>query len=282
MAKDPAILFYTSDFLTGTMFMSDEQIGQYMRLLCAQHQNGRLSEKHILSICKSRDDEVFSKFIKDSDGLYYNERMEMEIIRRKKYTESRRNNAKGKKKIIKKSSKSCVKHMERHMENENINENKDSIINKGENSENEKTFKFHPPKWDAVEDITRSVEEKHLTEPQRKERIKNIRVEFTTPGMNFDSIMRAINLSENDTIEILNSFVDHIASTGEYCNPLKQLKIHCTNWIKKQINDKEKSNSKKSWSENVGTLGQGIIDEDEHNLSANQGGPTQGCDTTVP
>ena len=45
MAKDPAFLFYPSDFLTGTMFMTDEQVGKYIRLLCAQHQKGHLCEK---------------------------------------------------------------------------------------------------------------------------------------------------------------------------------------------------------------------------------------------
>ena len=32
MSKDPAVLFYTSDFLTGTMTMNDSQVGQYIRL----------------------------------------------------------------------------------------------------------------------------------------------------------------------------------------------------------------------------------------------------------
>ena len=43
--KDPAFLFYSSDFLSGTMLMSDEEVGQYIRLLCLQHQKGHLKEK---------------------------------------------------------------------------------------------------------------------------------------------------------------------------------------------------------------------------------------------
>jgi len=31
--KDPAVLFYTQDFLTGTFTMTDEQVGKYIRLL---------------------------------------------------------------------------------------------------------------------------------------------------------------------------------------------------------------------------------------------------------
>ena len=45
MSKDPAVLFYTSDFLSGTFTMTNEQVGKYIRLLCLQHQKGRLTEK---------------------------------------------------------------------------------------------------------------------------------------------------------------------------------------------------------------------------------------------
>jgi hypothetical protein len=48
MGKDPAILFYTSDFLTGTMTFTDEQVGKYIRLLCLQHQKDKLTEKDML------------------------------------------------------------------------------------------------------------------------------------------------------------------------------------------------------------------------------------------
>jgi len=58
MAKDPAFLFYTGDFSTGTQFFSDEQVGKYIRLLMAQHQHGRLSEKQMLYICKNKDIEI--------------------------------------------------------------------------------------------------------------------------------------------------------------------------------------------------------------------------------
>ena len=92
MAKDPAFLFYSSDFLTGTQFFTHEQKGKYITLLCLQHQQGRLREKHMLMICGTRDNDVFEKFIKDADGLYYQPRLELEIEKRKKYSESRREN----------------------------------------------------------------------------------------------------------------------------------------------------------------------------------------------
>jgi uncharacterized protein YdaU (DUF1376 family) len=122
MAKDPALLFYTSDFLTGTMFLSNEQIGKYIRLLCAQHQKGRLEEKDMLNVCLTYDKHVFSKFIVDEDGFYYNKRMEEEALKRKNYSDSRRKNREGKtKEHMKNTCLSYVKHME------NVNEDVNTI-----------------------------------------------------------------------------------------------------------------------------------------------------------
>lgn len=98
MAKDPAVLFYTSDFLSGTAFFNDEQRGQYIKLLCEQHQNGHIPDAHMIEICKSYDSPVFKKFEKDSKGLYFNERMEREVQRRISYSESRKKNRSGSKK----------------------------------------------------------------------------------------------------------------------------------------------------------------------------------------
>ena len=122
MAKDPAVLFYTSDFLSGTFTMDNEQVGKYIRLLCLQHQKGKLTEKDMLSICKAYDIEIWDKF-KLEDGLYYNERMYNETIRRQKFSESRRNNAKSPKKES--TSEAYAKHMETETENRTItiNEN---------------------------------------------------------------------------------------------------------------------------------------------------------------
>jgi hypothetical protein len=91
MAKDPAVLFYTSDFLSGTYTISNEQVGKYIRLLCFQHQKGILTEKDMLNICKTYDEDIYSKFVKTEEG-YYNEKMHNETVRRKSYTESRKNN----------------------------------------------------------------------------------------------------------------------------------------------------------------------------------------------
>ena len=123
MSKDPAFLFYSSDFLTGTMFMDNEQVGKFIRLMCAQHQKGRLSEKDMLKICGTHDEDIFSKFAVDEAGLYYNERLEQEVDKRKAYSESRRNNRKKKEDMLITSS-SYVLHMENENENEDLIEKK--------------------------------------------------------------------------------------------------------------------------------------------------------------
>ncbi len=128
MAKDPAFLFYPGDFNTGTQFFTNEQVGKYMRLLMAQHQHGHLLEKHMIFICGSYDKDIFSKFKKDSDGNWFNERLEIEVIKRKNYVESRSKNKEGKTK-----TKIISKSYDPHMENRNINEdvlNTDKEISK--------------------------------------------------------------------------------------------------------------------------------------------------------
>lgn len=134
--KDPAFLFYSSDFLSGTMLMSDEDVGKYIRLLCLQHQKGHLKEKEILNICKTFNEDIFSKFKKDEKGNYYNERLEYEANKRKAYSESRRNNRKKKEEqeTYEEDMKNICNSYEEHMENENINKN----IIKNKNKDNRK------------------------------------------------------------------------------------------------------------------------------------------------
>lgn len=115
MAKDPAVLFYTQDFLVGTIMFSYEQKGKYIHLLCLQHQKGKLTDKDMRNVLDEEDFEIAEKFIKDTDGYWYNIRLREEAEKRKKYAESRRNNR------TKKISQSYVQRMEN--ENENVNEN---------------------------------------------------------------------------------------------------------------------------------------------------------------
>lgn len=94
MAKDPAVLFYTSDFLTGVADLTMEERGQYITILCLQHQKGHLSEKTIRLTVGSISVDVMSKLRQDENGLFFSERMDQEIENRIKFLESRRNNGK--------------------------------------------------------------------------------------------------------------------------------------------------------------------------------------------
>jgi len=123
MSKDPAFLFYSSDFLTGTLLMSMEQKGKFITLLCIQHQKGHMSERDMLQICGTYDEDIFDKFEKDLDGKFFNERLKEEIEKRKSYSESRRNNRKKKDDVII-ISDTYVQHMENENEIENIIDNK--------------------------------------------------------------------------------------------------------------------------------------------------------------
>ena len=127
MAKDPAVLFYTSDFLTGVRRMTYEQVGKYITLLCMQHQYGSLTEKDMMHICGTYDEDIWLKFEK-TDAGFINKRMHDEAEKRKRYSESRRNNKLNSTK--KQDMINISSSYDKHMENENENENEVVIRNK--------------------------------------------------------------------------------------------------------------------------------------------------------
>jgi uncharacterized protein YdaU (DUF1376 family) len=90
MAKDPAFLFYSSDFLIGTMFLSHEQKGMYIELLCIQHQKGPLTEAQIEKACGRLDPEVLEKFQVNKEGKYFNKRLEEEREKRAEHSRRQR------------------------------------------------------------------------------------------------------------------------------------------------------------------------------------------------
>jgi uncharacterized protein YdaU (DUF1376 family) len=88
VAKDPAILFYTQDFLIGSSLLTPLQKGHYITLLCYQQQsdNGSLSLDQIKGIMKADFKKqwpaISQKFKEDENG-FYNARMRAEMDRRK-------------------------------------------------------------------------------------------------------------------------------------------------------------------------------------------------------
>jgi len=94
MAKDPAFLFYYQDFLVGTDYLTNEEAGAYIRCLCHQAHKDKISENHMKKICKKQSvqDAIAEKFVSDGNGNLFNERLKLEVDKRRAYSESRRIN----------------------------------------------------------------------------------------------------------------------------------------------------------------------------------------------
>ncbi len=97
MSKDPAFLLYSSDFISGVADLTMEERGQYITLLCLQHQKGHLTEKAVkLALGIRTLDEIpdlLQKFAIDESGLFYNKRMDEEIQKRAAVSKARTESA---------------------------------------------------------------------------------------------------------------------------------------------------------------------------------------------
>lgn len=98
MAKDPAILFYSADFLMQSSNLTMEERGIYITFLCLQHQIGHLDDKTIcLQFNQNKmTDDVLRLLECDDDGKLYSVWLDEIIAKRKAYSESRRKNRHGK------------------------------------------------------------------------------------------------------------------------------------------------------------------------------------------
>lgn len=116
------------------MGMTFEQKGAYLEMLVFQFNNGRFSEaqaKQVLSICFASVWRVVGKKFNTDGKVYWNDRLELEVVRRKSFTESRRKNAKGGKDISS-TSGAYAQHME--TKDEDINGYKREVIEIGDKS----------------------------------------------------------------------------------------------------------------------------------------------------
>lgn len=89
MAKDPAVLWYWSNWQGGTSTFTRHLKGCYMDLLNAQFNNGKLSFAEIKTVLGTDFGLAWptlqKKFEKDESGLFFNVKMEEEKIRRSDY-----------------------------------------------------------------------------------------------------------------------------------------------------------------------------------------------------
>lgn len=91
--SDPAFLFYSSDFLTGVSDLTMKERGQYITLLCLQHQKGHFTKKMVGIATPDATADVIAKFEVDTDGKYFNVRLDKEKKKREEYSEKQRNRA---------------------------------------------------------------------------------------------------------------------------------------------------------------------------------------------
>jgi hypothetical protein len=205
MAQDPAFLFYYQDFLVGTDDMDNDEVGAYIRCLCHQASKGCISEKHMMKICLRQEvyTTVSRKFQRNEDGNYCNERLMLEISKRKAFAESRRNNRMKKTSDIhmSKTSKTYVPHMENENENEDVIEIEDA---------NEKK-------------TTR----KKFVKPDEND-VYNLMGELNATGKNF--------MSEDKLVNFARTFMDHYESNGWVVGktPMKDWQSTVRNWMRKE------------------------------------------------
>ena len=199
--KDPAFLFYSSDFMIGTMDMTDEEVGKYIRLLCRQHLKGNIHPKFMSDL----SEEILSKFVQDNQGNYYNRRLKQEIDKRKKFTESRRSNGskggrprKPKEKPEESIEKPYGFSQDNHMGNENINENNIDLtdpdhLTDQEDLTEEKTKKKNSSLSNMGEFQNVSLSEEELEKLKERfpydwqERIENLSVYMKSKGRRYKS-----------------------------------------------------------------------------------------------
>jgi len=159
--RDPAFLFYSGDFLAATFYLRDADVGRLIRLLCMQHLEGHLEEQTLLRVAKKPDSPCLGFFLRGEDGLYYNERLESEVVRRREYARSRRRNLSGKEKNS--SLSSPVAHMGGHMASHMAAHMETGTGTETENKKDHKKCRPNPakpsgrpdPAGPAAEDIER-------------------------------------------------------------------------------------------------------------------------------
>jgi uncharacterized protein YdaU (DUF1376 family) len=96
MGKQPYFKFYPDDYIGGTMGFSPEQHGVYLLCLIFQHKNGHFSNEQADSITGNKFSIIKTKFSVDENGLFFNDRMEIETNRQNEYSQSRSKNRKNK------------------------------------------------------------------------------------------------------------------------------------------------------------------------------------------
>lgn len=249
--KDPAFLFYSSDFLNGCVDLTMEERGQYITLLCIQHQKGILTKKSIgLSLGLSWDtlsDDLKSKFIENEKGEIFNVRLNSEIENRHKFLEKQRINGRkgGRPPKINNNEKNPNKPKQKpdikpnHNPNKSLLENENDYINTSKiynlsNSEKEKKRKksdFEKEKNipDFVKTELNQVEVYEDKVPP--ENLAGIENEMRGSILLEEACRRKTKLSRNEHYQALEDFFVETRAKEGYPRNASTHKGYFLNWV---------------------------------------------------
>ena len=224
MAKDPAFLFYPGDWLGGTLGMTLEEKGAYMELLILQFNRGHMTSHMIGHMIGQVWENIKDKFEMDEDGKYFNARLDREKEKRKKYSESRKNNIMG----INQHSDTEKKgghmtthmgaHMTNHMENENIYVDNNNI-------NNNKVSKNYL-------DLSHQIME--MDDEQKKERGQAFYEDLVKNKSWQDLVKMSNSLPQNHRLEVqLAKFLQEVIAGDDIYMNRSQLKKYFTKLIKR-------------------------------------------------
>ncbi len=212
MAKDPAFLFYPGDYLRDTQTMSEKTQVAYDRIMCEHMRNICIRQAQLKFFTKrlneEEKEELMHVLTQTADGFQITWVAES-IVKRRAYSESRRNNRLKKPNNI---SKTYVEHMENENENENINKIKvekwptfqnfwdlyDKKVGKKSNIQ----FKWNKLSQSKKEDIMRHIEVYKKSQPDKRYR-KNPETYLNNDGWNDEIITAVVDTSRGNVVESL-------------------------------------------------------------------------------
>lgn len=208
MGKDPAMLWYWAEWHSGTCLMSRFLKGCYMDILHAQFNHGHLSLEEIKTCLGSDFGSVWptiqKKFKQDPNGLFFNERLELEKNKRANFIATRSNGKAGR--------KSYDQSNDNRMNNHTRNRNKDEIKEVYEEGEGESLW-------------------------------TDVKASFFNDFRWQEQFCRKKEISSVTLKSQMGAFVDDL-ELREELKDLKELKNHFTNWFNKQKNGSNNSHSK--------------------------------------
>ena len=223
--KDPAFLFYPGDYLRDTQCLTEQAQVAYDRIMCEHIRNICISQTTLNFLTKRLDElerAQIMEILEEVEGGFAIPWVRESIIKRREYSESRRNNRKSKPKKDEQpptnTSSTYVQHMEN--ENENVIE-KEVYIEKG--VQGEKQLK-----------------------PELLEKIPEKVNEFADRALMDLSLLQSCqnknsNITEHEYVKLIQEFRAVQIHATDYYHVYQQFKRHLLN-----------SNLLKNWEPNKG------------------------------